>query len=98
VCCLRWRKKDGNEVLGLKVSSPSSGGAWPFYGWCSSSFVKVVRPEACHHVKFLILLVEMRDLDILLVVRPAASKEVRLALDCSVMEKEPLGKNLLLKP
>jgi hypothetical protein len=31
-------------------------------------------------------------------VRPAASEEVRLALDCFVMEMEPLGKDLLLKP
>lgn len=62
------------------------------------SFAEVVRPEACHHVKLRILLVEMRDLDPLSVVRPTASEEVRLALDYSVMEKEPLGKNLLPKP
>jgi hypothetical protein len=87
-------KKDGNEVLGLKVSSPSSGGAWPFVGGALPSFTEVVRLEASRPVKLRVPLVEMRDLDLLPGVRPTASEEVRLALDYSVMVKEPLGISL----
>jgi hypothetical protein len=87
-------KKDGKEVLGLKVSSLSSGGAWPLLGGALPSFVGVVRLEG--PVKLQILRVERRDLDLLLAVRLAASEEVRMALDCSVLEKKPLGKDLLL--
>jgi hypothetical protein len=88
-------KKDGKKVLGLKVSSPSSGGAWPFVGGALLSFAEVVRLEG--PVKLRFPLVERCDLDLLLVVRLAILEEVRLALDCFVMEKEPLGKDLLLK-
>jgi hypothetical protein len=34
-------KKDGNEVLGLKVSSPSSGGAWPIVDGALTSFAEL---------------------------------------------------------
>jgi hypothetical protein len=87
-------KEDVKEVLGLKLSSLSLGGAWPFVGGALPSFVEVVRLEG--PIKLWVSRVERRDLD-LLTVRPVASKEVRLALDCFVMEKEPLGKDLLLK-
>jgi len=88
-------KKDGKEVLGLKVSSPSLGGAWPFVGGALPSFAKVVMSEGPDKLR--IPLVERRDFDLLATVRPTATEEVRLALDCSVLEKEPLGKDLLLK-
>jgi hypothetical protein len=67
-------KKDGKEVLGLKVSSPSSGGAWPILGGALPSFAEVVRSE--HPVKLRIPLIERRDLDLLPTVKPAVS-EVR---------------------
>jgi hypothetical protein len=86
-------EKDGKKVLGLKVSSPSSGGAWSLLGGALLSFAEVVRSEG--PFKLQISQVERRDLDLLLAVRPAAS-EVRLALDCSVLEKKPVGKDLLL--
>jgi hypothetical protein len=88
-------EKDGKEVLGLKVSSQSSGGAWPFVGGALSSFAEMVRSKG--PIKLRVPLVERRDLDLLPVVRPTASEEVRLALGCSVMKKEPQGKDLLLK-
>jgi hypothetical protein len=87
-------KKDGKEVLGLKVSSPSSGGAWPFLGGALPSFAEVVRSKG--PVKLGIPLVEWHDLDLLPAVRLAASEEVRLAMDCYVLEKESLGKDLML--
>jgi hypothetical protein len=68
-----------------------------FMGGALPSFTKVVRSEAYRPVKLRFPLVEMRDLDLIPAVRPTASKEVSLVPDCSVMEKEPLGKDLLLK-
>jgi hypothetical protein len=59
------------------------------------SFAEVVRSEG--PVKLQVPLFEGRYLDLLPAVRPAASKEGRLALDCFVIEKELLGKDLLLK-
>jgi hypothetical protein len=86
-------KKDGKEILGLKVFSPSLGGAWPIVG---GALPLVVRSEG--PVKLRFPLVERSDIDFLLAVRPAAPEEVRMIpLDCSVLEKEPLGKDLLLK-
>jgi len=69
-----------------KDGMEGSGGAF-------QSFAEVVRSEG--PFKLQISQVERRDLDLLLAVRPAAS-EVRLALDCSVLEKKPVGKDLLL--
>lgn len=36
-------KKDGNEVLGLKVSFPSLGGAWPIVDGALTLFAELVR-------------------------------------------------------
>jgi hypothetical protein len=60
-----------------------------------SSFAKVVKSE--RPVKLWIPLVERSDLDFLPAVRPAVPEEVRrIPLDCFVLEKESLGKDLLL--
>jgi hypothetical protein len=67
-------KKDRKEVSGLKVSSPSSGGAWPFLGGALLLFTEVVRSKG--PIKVRIPLVEMRDLDLLSAMKPAASEEV----------------------
>jgi hypothetical protein len=75
-------KKDGKE-----------GGAWPLVGGALPSFAEVVRSE----VKLRTPLIERSGLDFLPAMRPAVSEEVRrIPLDCSVMEKDPLGKDLLL--
>jgi hypothetical protein len=58
-------------------------------------FAEVVRSEG--PVKLQVPLFVGRYLDLLPAVRPAASKEGRLALECFVIEKELLGKDLLLK-
>jgi hypothetical protein len=87
-------KKDGKEVLGLKASLPSSGGFWPSLGGAFPSFAEVVRSEG--FVKVQISPAERRELSFLLAVRLAASEEVRVTMDCSVLEKEPLGKDRLL--
>jgi len=87
-------KKDRKEILGLKVSSPSSGGASPIVGGALPSFAEVVRSEG--PVKFRFPLVE-RSADFLPTVRPTTLEEVRrISLDYSVLEKEPLGKDLPL--
>jgi len=79
-------KEDGKEVLGLKASLSSLGGAWPPLGGAIPSFTEVVRSQG--PVMLWIPPVERREHDLLLV--------VRLAMDCSVLEKEPLGKGLNL--
>jgi hypothetical protein len=66
-----------------------------FVGGALLSFAEVVKSKG--PVKLRVPLVERRELDLLPTVRPVASEEVRLTLDCSVMEKERLGKDLLLK-
>jgi hypothetical protein len=88
-------KEDGKEVLGLKASLSSLGGAWPPLGGAIPSFAEVVRSQGL--VMLWIPPVERRELDLLLVVRLAAPEVVRLAMDCSVLEKEPLGKGLNLQ-
>jgi len=85
-------KEDGKEVLGLKASLSSLGGAWPPLGGAIPSFAEVVRSQG-----LVMLRIERRELDLLLVVRLAAPEVVRLAMDCSVLEKEPLGKGLNLQ-
>jgi hypothetical protein len=87
-------KKDGKDVLGLKASLPSSGGFWASLGGAFPSFAEVVRSEG--FVKVQISPAERRELNFLLAVRLAASEEVRVTMDCSVLEKEPLGKDRLL--
>jgi hypothetical protein len=87
-------KKDGNEVLGLKVSSPSSDGAWAIVGGALPSFAELVRSKGL--VKFQFPLVERRA-KFLSAVRPTALKEVTMIpLDCSMLEKELQGKDLPL--
>jgi hypothetical protein len=63
------------------------GGAFP-------SFAEVVRSKGSITLQF--SPIERRELDFLLVVRLAASEEVTLALDCSVLEKTTSGKDLVL--
>jgi len=62
------------------------------FGWCSI----IVRGggEVRGPVKLRVPLVERCDLDLLSAMRPADSEEGRLALNCSVMEKELLGKSI----
>ncbi len=81
------KKKDGNEVLGLKASLPSSGGA-------ILSFEEVMRSQG--PVMLRIPPVERRELDLPPVVRLAAPEKMRLAMDCAMLEKELLGKGLNL--
>jgi hypothetical protein len=80
-------KKDGKEVLGLKASLPSSGGA-------ILSFEEVMRSQG--PVMLRIPPVERRELDLPPVVRLAAPEKMRLAMDCAMLEKELLGKGLNL--
>jgi hypothetical protein len=56
--------------------------------------VEVVRSEG--PVKVRIPPAKRRELDFLPAVRLATSEEVRVAMDYSVLEKEPLGKDWLL--
>jgi hypothetical protein len=92
-------KKDGKKDLGLKVSSSGcSGGAWRMVGGALLLFVEVVRLEASRLVKQRVPLVEMLELDLLPTVTPKDSEEARMALDCFVMEKTPLVKDLPLNP
>jgi hypothetical protein len=92
-------KKDGKKDLGLKVSSSGcSGGAWRMVGGALLLFVEVVRLEASRLVKQRVPLVEMLELDLLPTVTPKDSEEARMALDCFVMEKKPLVKDLPLNP
>jgi len=78
-------RKDGME---------GSGGAWHSLGGAFPSFAEVVRSEG--PVKMRCPPIERRELDFIPTVRLADSEEVRLALDSSELEKEPLGKDRLL--
>jgi hypothetical protein len=71
-----------------------SGGAWHSLGDAFPSFAEVVRSEG--PVKMRCPPIERRELDFIPTVRLADSEEVRLALDSSELEKEPLGKDRLL--
>jgi hypothetical protein len=95
--CVVSSSEEGWEGgLGLKDSSPSSDGAWPIMGGALPLFAEVLRLEGL--VKLQIPLVKRSDLDFLPTMRPATLEEVRrIPLDCSMLEKEPLGKDLLLK-
>jgi hypothetical protein len=70
-----------------------SGGAWLSLGGAFPSFAEVVRSEG--PVKMRCPPVERRELEFILAVRLADS-EARLALDCSELDKELLGKDRLL--
>jgi hypothetical protein len=83
-------KKDGKEILGLKAS----GGFWPSLVGALPSFAEVVRSEGSG--KVWILSAKRCELDFLPAMRLAALEGVRVAMDCSVLEKESLGKDQLL--
>jgi len=83
-------KKIGKKLLKDSLSG-RSGGAWPIVGGVLSLFAEEEWSETIRPVKMWVPLLEMCDLDFLPAVRSEDSKDMRLALDCFVLEKFPLG-------